>query len=113
MTRPTVDDPRVTRALGESALLRMIDTAIASVWVAAGQSHTVTAVTRAYVQWHQQPHHERLTMVGVALLTASVVHLGLIVTQETPPGWLWLVPPAIAATIGLLLLLGARSGVKA
>lgn len=113
MTRPAGDDRRVTRALGASALLRIVDSAIVTVWDAAGQSRTGTIVKRAREQWFAQAPLERFKTVGVALLSASVVHLGLTATHEVPPGWLWLVPPAMAATIGLLLLAGARCGVKA
>lgn len=113
MTLPTNDDPRVARALSASVLLRALDALIAIVWDAAGGSRTGMAVKGARQQWRDRQPSARLTMIGVALLTASLVHIGLTVTHEMPPGWLWVVPPAIAATIGMLLLAGARRDLKA
>lgn len=112
MTRPRGDDPRVARSLGASVLLHAVDAGITTVWGAAAQSRTGTAVTRACRQWRECSPSERWSMMGVALVTASLVHVGLTLTHDAPPGWLWLMPPAIAATIGVLLL-GAHRPVKA
>lgn len=113
MTPLVNDDPRVTRALGDSVLLRAADAALAWVWAAADRSRTGLALQRAAGQWRDQAAAERLTVIGVALLTASFVYAGLTVTHEMPPGWLWVVPPAIAATVGMILLLGSRRDLQA
>ena len=42
---------------------------------------------------------------GVVLVVAVAVHLVLTVITQTPPGWLWLMMPAIFAAMGLLLAL--------
>ena len=41
---------------------------------------------------------------GIALIVAASVHVGLVVWHEQPPLWLWLIVPALAVAIGLLLL---------
>lgn len=113
MSLTTKDDPRVARALGASVLLRAADAAIAIVWDAASRSRAGQAAARAHRQWRDQSPSARLTVTGLALVTASLVHVGLTVTHDMPPGWLWVAPPAIAATVGMLLLVGARPGAKA
>lgn len=49
-------------------------------------------------------------MIGIAMLTAAAVHVGLRVVQGSGAGWLWLIVPGIAAAQGLLLVAASKPG---
>lgn len=107
-----VDDRHVSRALGTSALLRAADRAINVVWHAAGESRAAKILGRPTRGWQGFVARERSTLVGVALATAAATHLAVTVAHETPAGWLWLVPPGIAVTIAVVLLMWPRTEVN-
>lgn len=106
-------DRRVATVLGTSVLLGVADRLISVVWQAAGESRAATLFGRQSRRWLELTPMERSMAVGAALLAAAASHVGLMVTHDRPAGWLWLVPPAIAASIGLLLMVWPRTDVKA
>jgi hypothetical protein len=99
------DDPRVTRALGGSTLLGAVDRAIAIMWRAAAASRSGALALRLSQGWAAMSSRDRSHAIAVVLLTACGVHIALMLTHEVPLGWLWLMLPGAAATIGLMLLL--------
>lgn len=104
------DDPRVSRVLGTSALLGAADRLIETVWRAAGHSRVASLFGRWRRDSLRLASAERSTAVGIALLVASASHLVMQAAHEMPAGWLWLVPPGMAATIGVTLVVWPRNG---
>lgn len=104
MVPPARDGQRVSRPLGTSVLLRAADRVIVIVWHAAFHSSAARWFTWSSRVWLAFAPGERRTVVGVGLLAAVASHLGLTVIHDIPAGWLWLVPPGIAVTVGLMLL---------
>ena len=48
-------------------------------------------------------------LTGVLCVTAAWQPVVTIAAGKTPPGWLWMVPPAIVMAIGATLILAAAS----
>jgi hypothetical protein len=95
--------------LFESSLIgRTARSAVAKASAAYRGSRCGHAVAASVGQWQTLPAAGRRWTVGLALLTAAGVHVGLQLVQGAPPSWLWLIVPGIAAAHGLLQLLAAR-----
>ena len=103
------DDPRVVDALRSSVLLGAAASVMHAMWRGVAASRTAAAVTAAKDEWDRHPPHERQLAVGVMLVAAAVTSVVLIAAQEMPAGWLWLAPPAIAATLGAVGIIGQRA----
>ena len=106
---PAGDDPRVVDALRSSVLLGAVASAMHAIWRGAAASRTGAVATAATTEWQRHPRRERQFAVGVMLVAAAVTSLVLIAAHEVPAGWLWLTPPAIAATLGALAMFGERA----
>ena len=110
MTVEHRDDPHVVRALGESGVLRRANLAIDAVWRAAASSRTLSVVQRARDGWSRLPAAARDGRISIIVIVAVVTHVLLMLWQEQPPGWLWLMIPGIAVSIAAML--GARSAAR-
>ncbi len=97
-----------------SAVFGLADRALNLVCRAAGSSAIAASAARVIASWRAQPVSTRRFFSGVMLVAAVPVHVGLMVWQETPPGWLWLILPGIVLMMGLLLIVasGAMDGSK-
>ena len=82
------------------AVSRMLETAER----AAQGSATRVVWSSMADAWRRFDRSLRLRSLGVALVTAVIVHLGLIAFRPVP-GWRAFVVPAIALAQGLLLIL--------
>jgi hypothetical protein len=59
--------------------------------------------------WSRESQSSRNRRLGIVFLVAVAVHVTLMLWQGPPPGWFWLLIPALAASVAVLLLLAARS----
>jgi CHASE2 domain-containing sensor protein len=103
------DDPRVVEALRSSVLLGAVASVMQWMWRAVAASRTGAVATAAKHEWDRHPRRERLLAVGIMLVAAAVTSVVLIAAHETPAGWLWLAPPAIAATLGAVGMFSERA----
>ncbi len=90
---------RVRRSRGRSALARLRQL--------GGRQCECAAPGSA-----SSPHSKRL-LVGLVLVVAALVHVGLVWWHEAPPSWLWLILPALAAALGVLFVMFASAERKA
>ena len=102
---PATDDPRVVDALEQSVLIRACSTVLDTMWHAAEASRVAEMANQAIGWWTSHRLSERRTSIGIAAMTGAAVHVALVAAQQPPPGWLWLVLPALAATTGAMLAL--------
>lgn len=98
----------VVRLIESSRVFGVADRALGGVGRAAGSSRVVGAATRTVTKWRGLAPSMRRRATGAALIVAVVVHVGLTMSHETPPGWFWLILPGFVAALGGLLL--AASG---
>lgn len=96
---------RVIAVLESSKVLGVVDRLFGLVWRAATGSAVVGTAARLAKGWLGLDVPLRRRAVGTMLVVAVAVHLVLTVITQTPPGWLWLMMPAIFAAMGLLLAL--------
>jgi hypothetical protein len=95
-------------ALVESSLIGRTATAVvAQISRAYRASRTGRAITSAAASWRAMPSADRRWTIGLALMTAAGVHVGLQLINGAPPSWLWLIVPAVAVAHGLLQILAA------
>lgn len=95
-------------ALVESSLIgRTARAAAGRISDAFYASRSGRALASAGEQWRALAAVERRRTIGLALIIAAGVHVGLQLVQGAPPSWLWLVVPALAVAHGLLQLIAA------
>jgi hypothetical protein len=97
------DDRRVVRALGGSVLLRPIDNAITRVWQSAEHSRVALLVNQGRGQWQRLSSDDRHVRIAAILWSAAAAHVTLVLWHEIPAGWLWLVLPGLAVSLGVVL----------
>lgn len=102
-----LDDDRVSAVLGHSAALAIVEGGVRRFRRAVEMSQVNAIAQRVVTRWQDLAWTRQRLMSGVILLVAVGVHLGLRIWREPDPGWLWLVLPATAATIGTLLIVGS------
>ena len=71
------------------------------------RSHAAAAITSLRAKWLRLHWSNQRRLSGTTLVVAPIAHLSLTLWDATPPGWLWLVVPALTVTIGGLLLAAA------
>ena len=103
------DDPRVVEALRSSVLLGAVASLMHAMWRGVAASRTAGAATAAKSEWNRHSRGERQQAAGVMLVAAAVTSVLVIAAHEMPAGWLWLAPPAIAATLGAIGIAGQRA----
>lgn len=103
------DDPRVAGALRSSVLLGAIVGLMTAVWRSASYARSARAVAALKDRWDFADGAEQRMAIGAVLIVAAITHLALAMTAERPAGWLWLVPAAMAASLGVVLAMSARS----
>lgn len=102
MNDPQIDDPRVVRALESSVLLGAVSGVMHRLWHAAAHSRVAGRMAGARAEWERHRRAERRLAFGLMLLVAAATHVVLVITHGIPAGWLWIVPPGMAASLGLL-----------
>lgn len=100
-------DGNAARVLRQSVVLGGADRLLAVAGSAASRSATAAAIRRARAGWFAlQPEH-RLRSTGAGLLVAVAVHVGFTLSAAPPPGWAWLIPPALTGVFGVTLIAGS------
>ena len=107
MNQPMHDDPEVVRALESSVVLRAVARAGNALWDAAARSRSASRFADARRAWRAQPRDQRRRSTACVLIVAAAIHVILVAVNEVPAGWLWLLPPAMAASIGSVIALMA------
>lgn len=102
------DSARVSLALRSSVLLGPIDRAIDALWRSAAQSRTMSAITASLEPWLVLTEGQRRSAIALLLGSAAVAAVALTWFYQRPAGWLWLLPPLMAASIGLLLMRSSK-----
>lgn len=96
---------RVNAALRSSVLLGWVDRATTVVSRSAGQSRVMAPARAWHAQWLAlSPAERRLNTARLLCSAAVAAVVAMTLSPDTPPGWLWLVLPGIALSIGLLCL---------
>lgn len=93
-----------------SGFVRGVERVVGVVCEAGRTSAVVALVTGALGAWLRQSLIDRIRLSGVALVSAAVVHLALMLWHGPTPGWLWLVVPALAVGFGGLMMLAPARG---
>ena len=101
------DQRRVVRALESSRVAGAADRALTRLGEWARGSRIVTRVVRGLDGWRTLAAPARWLAGGTTLLVAAIVHVGLTVWQQAPPGWMWLISPGLAAVLGAVLVAAA------
>lgn len=95
------------RYLASSAIVQRVDGAFRKLawwWV---NSRSAALMAMAGNAWSHTDRSERVRGAGLSLLIATVVHVALMMVQGPRAGWVWLVVPATAGAIGVVLLVAA------
>jgi hypothetical protein len=103
---PGPDESAAIVVLESSAVIKAFDRAMTCA-SAAGETSLALAWIRRLGR-AVAPGDRRL-LVGIALLVAPFVHVGLVMWHERPAGWQWLVLPGLSFAIGLVFLLFGAS----
>ena len=95
------------RYLGSSAVVQRVDGAFRKLSWWWANSRSAALMATAGIALSQLAHSERVRGVGLALVVAAVVHVAMMMAQGPRAGWVWLVVPALAGAIGVMLLVAA------
>jgi hypothetical protein len=100
------DQEQIVSIVRSSRFFRFVDR-----WVDLIQRACVNsiAVDRVRRTWTGIEVAQQRLMVGLGLMAAALVHVGLVWWHEAPPSWLWLILPALATALGVLLLMFAST----
>lgn len=105
LTAPSArDESRVVEIVGDSAVVRGAQRVAHSVTAAGGGSAIAGAVAAYVAPWAAA---WRARETGLVLTVAALTYIGLSRLGDVPPGWLWLILPLLAATAGVMLVLGS------
>jgi hypothetical protein len=94
------DEQAAVAVLESSAVITILDRAITR---AARAFDTSIAVSTARRIWHSVAPADRALIAAIALIVAPFVHVGLVMWQERPAGWMWLLLPGLSLGIGLVI----------
>lgn len=106
--REPLDEPHVSAVLQTSVVFGTADEVVHRLWRATERSAAWTSARAAMARWNRLPWMRQRFTLGATLLVAVGVHLSLTAWQGQGPGWLWLILPGIAATVGVLLIIASR-----
>ncbi len=93
--------------LRNSLILGALDRFVSVVTKSAGGSHALSAARQARAWWRALGERHRRVVGGIVLIMAGAVHVALRQWQQAPEGWLWLVVPGVAVSVGAVLLASA------
>jgi len=106
------DDAELAAVVEASAVVRLVARVVNTVRNAANHSAFANRACAVRGAWLRQLPAQRTRETGAALVTAASAHLALVFWQGRPPGWLWLVVPALAIAFGLLMALAPSRGLR-
>jgi hypothetical protein len=99
----------VDRYLWSSVVVRAFDAATVKLrewWLGSTSGQAAAAAAE---RWRHEGWAARYDAIAIVLLAAIAVHVALTLMQGPRPGWFWLILPALAAAIALILLAGSRT----
>jgi hypothetical protein len=102
--QPDPDDEQVVALLASSALVRRADRAVQLTAKVIRSSAAADTLRRAAAAWSVGRSARRRFSIGLILVVASVVNVGLTTATGSVPGWLWMVIPGLAAAIGAVMM---------
>ena len=105
--RTVINQNAAIGILRSSAIVRVASRMIETVDRAARQSASHAIWSGVTAAWRRSDRATRRRSIGIALVTAVVVHIALLLGQPLP-GWRGFVVPAIALAQGLLLLAASQ-----
>ncbi len=105
-------DRHAARILESSVLIRIAERALVQMERARQTSSVAASARRGFAAWNQLPGGQRSFLTGVLCVTAAIANAVVTFVGKTPPGWLWMVPPAIVMAIGATLILSAASDTR-
>ena len=108
-SRREMRDRQAARILESSVLIRFAERALVQMARATEASSVAASARRSVAAWNQLPGGQRRFLTGVLCVTAALANFVVTIAGKTPPGWLWMVPPAIVMAIGATLMLAAAS----
>ena len=108
-SRREMRDRQAARILESSVLIRIAERALVQIERAAQSSSVAASARRSFAAWNQLPGGQRSFLTGVLCVSAALANFVVTIVGTTPPGWLWMVPPAIVMAIGATLILAAAS----
>jgi uncharacterized membrane protein HdeD (DUF308 family) len=97
-------DEQVVALLASSALVRRADRAAQLAAKEIRSSAVADTLRRAAAAWSVVTAARRRFSIGLTLVVSSVVNVGLTTATGSVPGWLWMVIPGLAATIGAVMM---------
>lgn len=98
------DIEHVNAIFSASRLVGTVRSIVVSLGTAFHGSATWLGLCGARARWQALPLGQRRTLVGAMLIVAAVTHTALYLTERQAAGWLGLVVPGIAATIGVVVV---------
>lgn len=95
------DQQKIAAIVRSSRVFQLIDRAVDAAARVCESSTVVGSVRR--LSGRIVPRQRQL-LVGLGLIVAAVVHVSLVMWQEQPPSWFWLIVPGLAVASGVLIL---------
>lgn len=90
--------------LESSLLIRAAGGALTAIRRAAEDATLLAPARNVTVTWRELAVPARQYACGVTLIVAAATYTGLALWKQDPPGWVWMVVPALAAVIGGVLV---------
>ena len=113
LTAPaTLDEPWVLTTIASGTIARTLVHTLQRCGAAIQTSACVRMGRSLTAPWLEAGWAIQRRASGALLLVAAVVHVLLILRVGVPPGWLWIMPPAVAAALGGLLWLAGSPPVR-
>ena len=94
--------------LKDSRLVRAIDRATVVLQQSWQNSVTGQHLTGLVGSFATESRRDRWSAIAFIVLTAVAVHVLVTIANSPPPGWFWMVIPALAALFAALVLTAAR-----
>ena len=102
------DQQRVMAAIESSLIISVCDRLLARLWDAGRASRTASLTVSVMSIIKGLPPPVLQQAIGILLLTATAVHVLLMLMLGSRDSWLWPLLPSIAAATGAILLVSAR-----
>lgn len=104
------DDTELVAIVERSGVARFIERIVTTLRGAARGSALLGTVDAARQSWVSQSVRVRTRYSGIALISASTVHVALMLWQGGPLGWMWLIVPTVVGLLGGLMALAPGRG---
>jgi hypothetical protein len=95
------------RYLASSWVVRRVDAACRTLWSWWLHSRSASLLSAGATAWSTAERAVRVRAAGLTLVIAVIAHVAMMMAQGPRDGWVWLVLPATAGAIGVMLLVAA------